>query len=118
MGDVCDDQRRQTMSDDITAYVGLDVHKGSIAIGVAEPGRAAPHFVGTTGPDLAELTKALSRLGRPEQMLLAYEAGPCGYPLARQLAARGYRCEVIAVAKMPRKPGEADQRMLPVCPRQ
>jgi len=94
------------MSDDITAYVGLDVHKGSIAIGVAEPGRAAPHFVGTTGPDLAELTKALSRLGRPEQMLLAYEAGPCGYPLARQLAARGYRCEVIAVAKMPRKPGE------------
>jgi transposase len=94
------------MDNDITAYVGLDVHKGSIAIGVAEPGRAAPHFLGTTGPSLAELIKAVSHLGRPEQLLLAYEAGPCGYALARQLSARGYRCEIIAVAKMPRKPGE------------
>lgn len=94
------------MSNDITAFVGLDVHKGSIAIGVAEPGRAAPHFLGTTGPTLAELIKAVSHLGRPEQLLLAYEAGPCGYALARQLAARGYRCEVIAVAKIPRMPGE------------
>lgn len=94
------------MSDDITTYIGLDVHKDSIAIGVAESGRAAPHFLGTTGPTLGELIKAVSRLGRPEQLLLAYEAGPCGYTLARQLAARGYRCEVIAVAKIPRKPGE------------
>ena len=94
------------MSDDITAFVGLDVHKGSIAIGVAEPGRSAPHFLGTTSPTLGELTKALSHLGRPEELLLAYEAGPCGYTLARELGARGYRCEVIAVAKIPRKPGE------------
>ena len=94
------------MDNDITGYVGLDVHKGSIAIGVAEPGRAAPRFVGTTGPALAELIRALSHLGRPEQLLLAYEAGPCGYILARELTARGYRCEVIAVAKIPRKPGE------------
>ncbi len=94
------------MGNDITAYVGLDVHKGSIAIGVAEPGRAAPRFVGTTGPALDQLVKALWHLGRPEQLLLAYESGPCGYVLSRELAARGYRCEVIAVAKIPRKPGE------------
>ncbi len=94
------------MDNVITAFVGLDVHKDSIAIGVAEPGRAAPRFVGTTGPQLPELVKALSHLGRPEQTLIAYEAGPCGYALARQLLARGYRCEVIAVAKMPRRPGE------------
>jgi transposase len=54
----------------------LDVHKDSIAVAVAEPGRAAPRFVGTTGPELRELLKALSHLGRPEQVLLAYEAGP------------------------------------------
>jgi transposase len=94
------------MHDDITAFVGLDVHKDSIAMAVAAPGRAAPHFVGTTGPLLGELLKALAHLGHPEQLLLAYEAGPCGYVLARQLAARGYRCEVIAVAKIPRKPGD------------
>jgi len=91
---------------DITAYVGLDVHKDSIAVAVAAPGRAAPRFVGTTGPRLAELTKALSHLGKPAQLHVAYEAGPCGYTLARELISRGYRCEVIAVAKTPRKPGE------------
>lgn len=58
------------------------------------------------GPALGELVKALSGLGEPERLLLAYEAGPCGYTLARELAARGYRCEVIAIAKIPRKPGE------------
>lgn len=94
------------MDDDITGYVGLDVHKNSIAVAVAERGRAGPRFVGTTGPQLTELVKALSHLGRPAQLHLAYEAGPCGYTLARELMARGYRCEVIAVAKIPRKPGE------------
>jgi transposase len=94
------------MDNDITAYVGLDVHKDSIAVAVAAPGREAPQFVGTTGPQLTELLKALRHLAQPEKTLIAYEAGPCGYGLARELAARGYRCEVIAVAKMPRKPGE------------
>lgn len=94
------------MEHDITAYVGLDVHKDSIAVAVAAPGRAAPRFVGTTGPQLAELTKALSHLGLPSQVHVAYEAGPCGYTLARALIERGYCCEVIAVAKTPRKPGE------------
>ena len=94
------------MSEDITAFVGLDVHKESIAIAVAEPGRAAPRFVGTTGPVLAEVHKALSYLGAPTQLLLVYEAGPCGYGLARQLCSRGYRCEVIAPTKIPRKAGD------------
>jgi hypothetical protein len=70
----------------------LDVHKNSIAIGVAAPGRAAPQFVGTTGPTVTELIKALDHLGRPERLLIAYEAGPCGYTLARELGARGYCC--------------------------
>ena len=94
------------MEHDITAYVGLDVHKDSIAVAVAAPGRAAPRFLGTTGPRLAELTKALAHLGKPGELHLAYEAGPCGYTLARELIGHGYRCEVIAVAKTPRKPGE------------
>jgi transposase len=94
------------MDNDITAFVGLDVHKSSIAVAVADAGRATPRFLGTTGPQLTELLKALSHLGQPQQMLIAYEAGPCGYGLARALIARGYHCEVIAVAKTPRKPGE------------
>jgi transposase len=94
------------MDNTITAFVGLDVHKESIAVAVAESGRAAPRFVGTTGPVLAQIEKALLHLGSPESLLIVYEAGPCGYGLARQLHARGYRCEVAAPAKIPRKPGE------------
>ena len=69
------------MDNDVTAFVGLDVHKDSIAVAVAAPGHAAPQFVGTTGPQLSELLKALRHLAQPEQTLLAYEAGPCGYRL-------------------------------------
>ena len=84
------------MSEGTTAFVGLDVHNESIAIAVAEPGRAAARFLGTTGPAVAELEKALRHLGAPPELQIVYEAGPCGYGLARQLCARGYRCEVIA----------------------
>jgi transposase len=94
------------MSEVTTAFVGLDVHKDSIAIAVAKPGRAAPRFLGTTGPVLAEVEKALSHCGAPTELLIVYEAGPCGYGLARQLCARGYRCEVIAPTMIPRKPGD------------
>jgi len=105
-GVICSHHRRQTVQDDITAFVGLDVHKDSTAVAVAAPGRAAAQFIGTCGPQLAQLLKVLSRLGSPQSVLVAYEAGPCGYGLARHLSAHGYRCEVIAVSKMPRRPGE------------
>jgi transposase len=94
------------MNESITAFVGLDVHKESIALAVAKPGRAAPRFVGTTAPVLPELEKALRHLGSPSQLLIVYEAGPCGYGLARQLCARGYRCELVAPTKIPPKPGD------------
>jgi transposase len=35
-----------------------------------------------------------------------YEAGPCGYALQRQLTTTQVRCDVIAPALIPRKPGE------------
>lgn len=94
------------MRDDITAYVGLDVHKDSIAVAVAPAGRSEPRFVGTCGPKLAELIKAVSHVGKPAHTLLAYETGPCGFALARELIAAGWRCEVIAVSKVPVRPGE------------
>lgn len=94
------------MDEFITGFVGLDAHAESTAIGYAEAGRAAVRFVGTVGAKRAELTKALGKLGAPGSLLVVYEAGPCGYGLARELAAAGYRCEVIAPSKIPQKPGE------------
>lgn len=94
------------MQEPITLFAGLDVHKDSTAIGAAETGREAPYFVGTVGPQLSQLLKALKSVGKPETMLVVYEAGPCGYGLARQLRLRGYACEVVAAGKMARRPGE------------
>jgi transposase len=89
-----------------TAFVGLDVHKESTAIGRASAGRAGGLFVGTVGPTLAELLKSLKSVGRPEELSIVYEAGPCGYGLVRELRSRGYACEVIAPSKIPRRSGD------------
>jgi transposase len=98
--------RRQTMHELITGFVGLDVHAESTAIALAEAGRAAPRFVGTVGPRTSELTKALGKLGELRSLCVVYEAGPCGYALVRELTALGYRCEVVAPSRIPRRPGE------------
>jgi hypothetical protein len=57
-------------------------------------------------PQWAPLSKALGRLGRRQELRIVYEAGPCGYTLARQLRSHGYACEVIAPAKIARRPGD------------
>jgi len=77
-----------------------------MAIAVAEVGSAAPRFIGTVGARFAELSKALGKLGKPSDLQIVYEAGPCGYSLARQLRQAGYRCEVVAPSKVPRRAGD------------
>jgi len=94
------------MKETITSFVGLDVHKDSIAIAVAQAGRQAPRFVGTVTPELASVCKALRRVANAQHTLVVYEAGPCGYGLARHLNAHGYCCEVIAPARISRSPAE------------
>jgi transposase len=94
------------MKEVITSYVGLDIHKDSIAIAVAEVGRSAPRFVGTTPPEMASLCKALTRCAKRQNTLVVYEAGPCGYGWVRHLSAHGWRCEVISPAHIIRKPAE------------
>jgi len=94
------------MKETITSYVGLDIHKDSIAIAVAEAGRSAPRFIGTTPPELATVCKALTRCTKRGHTLVVYEAGPCGYGWARYLNAQGWRCEVISPAHITRKGAE------------
>ncbi len=91
------------MDEGITGYVGLDAHAESTAIAVAQAGRTAARFVGTVGAKFAELTKCLGGLGTPETLQIVYEAGPCGFTLARQLRQAGYHCEVVAPSRIPRR---------------
>ncbi len=94
------------MNESITGFVGLDVHATSTSISYAAAGRSKPRFVGTVSSKLPQLSKALASLGKPAELVVVYEAGPCGYTLARDLIGAGYHCEVIAPGKIPRGPGE------------
>jgi transposase len=84
-------------------FVGLDVHKDSIAIAVAEPGRGEPGIIGTIPNDTALLIKRLRKLG---DVKCCYEAGPTGYGLQRDLTAAGIGCIVVAPSLVPIRAGE------------
>ena len=83
-------------------YVGLDVHKDSIAVAVAEGGRAPARLLGTLPNEFGALRKCLDRLGSPHRLRLCYEAGPTGYDLARRLTACGLSCTVVAPSLVPK----------------
>lgn len=89
-----------------THYIGLDVHAKTIAIAVAQEGRGEARFLSTIANDLARLLTALDRLGPRESLHCAYEAGPTGYGLQRELTNAGIRCDVIAPSKMPKASGD------------
>lgn len=91
------------------AYIGLDVHKDTIAVAVAECGRGQPDYLGeiaNTPKTLGKLIERLSLKYGGEQLLFVYEAGPCGYGLYRQIVTTGHACEVVAPSLIPRKAGE------------
>jgi transposase len=95
------------MNEFTSDYVGLDVHKNSIAVAVARWGRGEAQYrgeVGHTPTAVEQLVKQLSPHG--EVLSFCYEAGPCGYGLYRSLTALGHRCEVVAPSLIPRKAGE------------
>jgi transposase len=80
-------------------YAGLDVHKETIAVAVAYPGREAPVYRGEIANTPKALTKLVERLSTElggEVMLWCYEAGACGYGIYRQLLSLGQDCEVVA----------------------
>lgn len=91
------------------AYIGMDVHKDTIAWSVAREGRSEPQYRGEIANrpgKIEKLVKKLSEEFEGQVLLWCYEAGPCGYVLHRQLLELGQDCQVIAPSKIPKEPGE------------
>src|SRR5271167_3438616 len=83
--------------------VGLDVHATKIVAAVldAESGQLQTFAMGGEVTPAAAFCAGLARPVR-----VAYEAGPTGYGLARELSKRGVQCVVAAPSKIPRASGD------------
>ena len=70
--------------------IGLDVHKNSISIGIADEGRDGEvRYYGKIDNDMKQLDKVPRKLISKEAVLkFIYEAGTCGYSIYRHLTVR------------------------------
>jgi transposase len=85
-------------------YLGLDVHKETIAVSIAPANSTEVRRYGIIGGTLDAVDKLIKKLSQPGiELRLVYEAGPCGFVLCRHLRAKGFHCEVVAPSLIPRK---------------
>jgi transposase len=89
-------------------HVGLDVHKDTVAVALAEVGKRGEvrehGKVANTADAVRALAVKLARGGNP--LRFCYEVGPCGYGIQREITAAGHDCVVVAPSPIPRKPGD------------
>jgi len=89
-------------------WVGMDAHKKSIQVAVLRPGSREPEEfeVANRERDLKRFARKLVREAAGSEVRCCYEAGPCGFSIARQLeAAAPLVCEVIAPSLIPVRSG-------------
>ena len=87
-------------------FIGLDDSKDTIEVAVAEAGREGEiRRYGLISNSPIALRKLVRQLGRPKELHFAYEAGPGGYEIHRELLSLGANCIVAAPTKTPRRSG-------------
>lgn len=95
-------------------FVGMDVHKNSISVGIAEEGSGETRFYGQISAKLEAIDVLARRLlSGGHELRFAYEAGPGGFRIHRHLCSKGFACVVAAPALIPKKAGDrikTDQR--------
>lgn len=90
------------------AFVGLDVHKSTIAVAIADTRRTDEvRFWGNIANSPTQIRDLVRNLAEHyDDVEFTYEAGPCGYDIYRQLSAKGFVCHIVAPSRIPRRPGD------------
>lgn len=92
---------------EFSKYVGLDTHKATIVVAVADAkGGKARHYgeIANTPEAIKKLVNKLSPDG--EVVSFCYEAEPCGYGIYHQINDLGHHYSVVAPSLIPTKPGD------------
>jgi transposase len=88
-------------------YIGLDVHKATITVAEADGTTSEVRFFGEIINTPEAINKLVKQLKVGDSSLtFCYEAGPCGYGIARQLTDLGRDCIVVAPSLIPKKAGD------------
>lgn len=86
-------------------FLGLDVSKSSIAVGILRPDEVVPDAE-MIPHDEASIRRLVGRFPDVRNLRACYEAGPTGYELYRLLTEMGVSTEVIAPSLIPRASGD------------
>jgi len=85
-------------------YIGLDVHKETIAVAIAPTNTTEVRQYGIIGGTLEALDKLIKKLAaHGADLRFVYEAGPCGYVIHRHLKSKGIPCAVVSPSLIPKK---------------
>jgi transposase len=88
----------------IVHYLGLDVHKETIAVAIAPQNTTEVRSYGVIGGTLEAVDKLVKKLSSPSvELRCVYEAGPCGFVIHRYLKNKGIQCDVISPSLIPKK---------------
>ena len=88
----------------IVHYIGLDVHKETIAVSIAPQNSTEVRRYGIIGGTLDAMDKLVKKLAQENiELRLVYEAGPCGFVLCRHLRNKGIACDLVAPSLIPKR---------------